>query len=535
MAVDPAGAAMQTRRFFISITALALAALALALAAWWAVLVHSPLRLAQLEPSIPLTARFIPRDAPFSLNLLTSFKDLEGYARANASIGKRRQAGAAVGRLRDGAFAAAGIDYQRDLAPWLGHETSLAILQPDGPDGDEGWLLALTSRDAMGARRFLQRFWQERALAGTELQLSDHRGMELISGRAALLGRELQPLATALVNDRLVLVASGRTALEQALDVSQINELNLAHGAQFNDTVQYRPQGAVALLRARSSGIQRWLDIPGDSGVDEVTLGLRPDGHDLRLDGLARTRRALGHLAGMPPPDRLAIPASASLQIQAPASLVSTAGSEQAAGEGWQQLLGRSLERWLREQQSPLAEAVVRTSEGPMLLGLDRRQGWQLGTAGKDLDIAGVNPAMARAGYSPGVLTLGDNSVTVWTRLKAVGRQQTIQSEAGGLALEEGDRIRWLPQLSNLRRNQNKALRRQRKLLERLDLGEAQLWLALDSEGTVGWLGRWTPTGWLGQAAGGALDKHLAGLGLGLEAETDATDVLGIHVLLDLC
>ena len=73
-----------------------------------------------------------------------------------------------------------------------------------------GWVLALTSNDSDGARRFLQRFWQTRSLAGTDLRISSYRGMGVISGRGALQGRQQQPLATALIDDNLLLLASGR-------------------------------------------------------------------------------------------------------------------------------------------------------------------------------------------------------------------------------------------------------------------------------------------------------------------------------------
>ena len=70
----------------------------------------------------------------------------------------------------------------------------------------------LTSRDDDGARRFLQRFWQTRSLAGTDLQISSYRGIGVIG--SALLGQAA--LATAFIDDDLLLLASGRVLLEQA-------------------------------------------------------------------------------------------------------------------------------------------------------------------------------------------------------------------------------------------------------------------------------------------------------------------------------
>ena len=66
----------------------------------------------QQQPlQIPLAARFVPRTAPLSLHWLLAPEQPAAYARAVAQPRQRRQAAAAMDRLRDGAFAAAGLDY----------------------------------------------------------------------------------------------------------------------------------------------------------------------------------------------------------------------------------------------------------------------------------------------------------------------------------------------------------------------------------------------------------------------------------------
>ena len=222
---------MKARPFLAAVLAAALALLSLGATGWWLLVQRSPLGLQNQHLALPLAARFVPRTAPLSVHWLLSPEQPAAYARAVAAPRQRREAAAAADRLRDGAFAAAGLDYASELAPWLGRESSFALLTPPAAQEPPGWVLALRSRDSEGARRFLQRFWQSRSLAGTDLQISSYRGMGLISGRGALLGQDPQPLATALINDELVLIASGRGVLEQALDVSQIDELNQAASA----------------------------------------------------------------------------------------------------------------------------------------------------------------------------------------------------------------------------------------------------------------------------------------------------------------
>jgi len=252
---------MKARPFLAALLAVALAMLSFGLAGWWLLLQRSPLALQHQALSMPLAARFVPRTAPLSLHWLVGPDQPAAYARAVAPPRQRRQAAAAADRLRDGAFAAAGLDYSSELSPWLGDESSFALLTPPGREEAPGWVLALRSRDNEGARRFLQRFWQTRSLAGTDLQITSYRGMGLISGRGALLGQDPQPLATALINDDLVLIASGRGVLEQALDVSQIDELNQAASAPLQKAIQRLGEG-VALLTALPEAMEQWLGLP---------------------------------------------------------------------------------------------------------------------------------------------------------------------------------------------------------------------------------------------------------------------------------
>ena len=282
---------MKARPFLAVLLALGLLALTLGGAGWWLVGQRGPLALQHRAASLPRAARFVPRQAPLSLYLLSDGEEPVAYARAVAPARNRRQAAGAIERLRDGAFAAAGLDYPTELASWLAPEIGLALF--DLPEGDSGaaagsgnWLLALRSRDRDGARRFVQRFWQTRSLAGTDLQVSRYRGMGLISGRGALLGRQPLPLATALVDDDLLLIASGRGVLEQALDVSQIDELNQGADPALRQRIADLGEGA-ALLVARSAGLAEGLGIPVDPGpAAQVLARLRPDGPSLWLEAL---------------------------------------------------------------------------------------------------------------------------------------------------------------------------------------------------------------------------------------------------------
>jgi uncharacterized protein YjeT (DUF2065 family) len=150
---------MKARPFLAVLLALVLVVFGLGLGGWWLVWQRSALRLQRLPLVVPRAARFVPREAPLSFHLFSDGDQPLDYARAVAPPRQRRQAAAAVGRLRDGAFAAAGLDYDNELRSWLAAPVGLALFEADAGDAAGasrgGWLLALGSRDDDGARQFL--------------------------------------------------------------------------------------------------------------------------------------------------------------------------------------------------------------------------------------------------------------------------------------------------------------------------------------------------------------------------------------------
>jgi len=403
---------MKARPFLAVVLASLMALLAIAGTAWWWVLAHSPLQLQHQSLAMPLAARFVPRQAPLSLFVFSDGRQLEGYARAVAPSRQRRQAVAAVAALRDGAFAAAGLDYASELAGWLAPETGLALLADSADAPPNGWLLSLRSRDPEGARRFVQRFWQTRSLAGTDLQVSSYRGMGLISGRGGLVGQPSQPLATALINDDLVLIASGRGVLEQALDVSQIDELNQAANPAFQASLRELGQG-VALISARPQALEPWF-WPGTTGV---VAALRPEGATLTVE--ARIELADGATAGpaaIPPatPDG---PAAASL-LQAYRGDADSLALLQSPAD-WGLPLQALLQRVLAAESGSMPALVAAADHGP-LLWAQGPLGWQLGSPAHNPDPEQLQDTLRAAGLVEAPLQLQGQTVQVWTRLAAI-------------------------------------------------------------------------------------------------------------------
>ena len=549
---------MKARPFLAAVLAAAVLLFGLGIGGWWLLLQRSPLALQQHPLSLPLAARFVPRSVPISLHWLVSADEPAAYLRAVARPAERRRAAAAAERLRDGVFATAGLDYVSELAPWLGEEISLALLTPPTPDQPPGWVLALRSRNPEGARRFLQRFWQTRSLAGTDLHITSYRGMGLISGRGALVGQQAQPIATALINDDLVLIASGRGALEQALDVSQIDDLNQAGSPQLQQAVRRLGKGVV-LLTARSGALGGWLGLPdpgaglapapgaapgagaGEAAVEELVLALAPAGRGLELAGLLQLGQPLPLTPlrdGESLLAQIALPASSLALVQNPAALL-------AADSPWRPLASSLLALALPPSAGPLP-ALVAGADGGALLGARSNQGWLLGSRQDQPDPALLAAPLAQAGYAPAPLLLKQRPLLVWSQLlsKPVkGNPDQLQarlagaraqgpmtgsdtgSETGpGTGLGPGSELAWWAEGLAVLETQLESRHPPKERLQQLALlqsPQAPLQWAMDGATTRSLLAAWQPWRLLVALSGadGSLAERVRGAAFSLEAD----------------
>jgi hypothetical protein len=519
---------MKGRPFLAILLMVALLALGLGGGGWWLLWKRGPLQLQHHTLTIPRAARFVPRQAPLSLYLFSDGEQPVDYARAVVPLRQREAATKAVERLRDGAFAAAGLNYHDELASWLAPEIGLSLF--DAPDGEPGsnWLLALSSKDEEGARRFLQRFWQSRNLAGSGLQISQYRGMGLISGRGALVGRDPVPLATALVQDDLVLIASGRTTLERALDVSQIDSLNQAGLSPLKEGVEQLGEG-MALLVARSEAFSPWLGLPqlqpSETTGDPILVGtLHPNGRQLELQGVLHGNETPTTSSTETSPVAGASPRDA----QATETLL----LRRLGGESQSLALLRNpvallAQPWLK----PLVQTITSPpGSGPLplrLAGVDpgvllvsqAPEGWVLGTSEQTPRPEALEAALAAEGLIDAPLEVDGETVTVWTRLGTrQGAGNQLQAVVSGWWRPRDGVAWWGGNLALLnQKSAGRSVLARQQQLEDLDRPQAPLRWVLGEEAATPLLQQWKPWTRLTTVAGGPLAKGLESLALALE------------------
>ena len=491
---------MKARSFLLAVAAAVLVLLTTALGLRWAMAQQSPLKIVGQALVLPRAARFVPKDASLSLHWLSDPVRMPAYAQAVAPVSRRRQARDSTQQLRDGAFALAGLDFVGELADWIGPQVSLSLLAPVA-DAPAGWVLALTSLDQDGAKRFLQRFWQTRSLAGTDLQISRYRGMGVISGRGALLGREPQPIATALIDDDLLLIASSRGVLEQSLDVSQLDALHQLGDSALEADLKQLGRGA-ALLTADPAAMATWLGMPSSISDRDDLVGLvaalDPKGTALNLDAVLRFRQPLGSAGnGLMLSQSLMRSAGGSSSALAvlsdPAALLSPQSEAPVA-----QWLAPVLQETLQTLGAEGASAVVGLDAGP-LLWEQGEEGWLLGTSSDQPGLEAVDADLQAKGLVRSALPSDGSALEVWTRL-ARQRQRgeaSLQAQLAVALERESGQDWWGQTLDALTTRQDHAALAPRldQLRALQDEGAAPLsqQLALATEPSRAQLQKWRP------------------------------------------
>jgi hypothetical protein len=306
------------------------------------------------------TARLVPPGALLYAHLSTSEKRTQD-ARLLALAGRF-----SVVRERVPALAmaltpsAGGLDYERDVRPWLGEEVALAILDGGGT-GPEPLLLAAVE-DRTGAERALAELGAEPA--------GRHAGTPLLA---------LPPRATAaFAGDHLAIGPAA--AVKGAIDRAGGEDAppSLADGRVFRRAAEGREGTASLELFATTAGLRRLLD--GASGVAGIAgrlllsphldgvhaqvaaeeRGLRAQARILRAPGAGEPAAFKPSLTGRVPRDSagfLALPG-----VDALAGLAERAGGA-ALLAGVEEALPTAAGIELEDLLAPLGEEAVLTVE----------------------------------------------------------------------------------------------------------------------------------------------------------------------------
>lgn len=141
--------------------------------------------------------------------------------------------------LKSDFFKNSGIDFRKDVQPWLGNEVTLAVTSLDfdrDPDNGKspGYLLAMATKSPEKSREFVQLFFSKRVLAGADLSVEEFAGIKVISDAP----KDKETLAGAVVGDKYVLFANDPKVLREAINNAQAPDLSLTSSKKYQDISQ---------------------------------------------------------------------------------------------------------------------------------------------------------------------------------------------------------------------------------------------------------------------------------------------------------
>lgn len=199
---------------------------------------------------LPVGANIIPQDALFTVSLTTDPQQWQklqelGTKETQAEINKN------LVQLRDRFLTNNGYDFQKDIAPWVGDEVTLAILSPptiqpalkpvendgDAANAQQSMVMVLPVNNLEAAKSILaepktlkQGKWIDRTYEGITIKESH--------------GQSGEKLSAALLDERFLVITDHPQATERAIDTYQ-GEASLATIGGFVENFpkisNYRP------------------------------------------------------------------------------------------------------------------------------------------------------------------------------------------------------------------------------------------------------------------------------------------------------
>lgn len=197
----------------------------------------------------PEAAMFVPRTAPAMVSLLVNPDRLESVGKILTFSQKSNNNRIQLNPIKESLLTNTGLNYGRDIQPWLGNEITWALVTPDvdrDPNNGQqpGYFVALSTRNSQKSQEVIDQFWQKQEKAGLDIISDQYRGVKLVYRRPFEGNIDDAPsLVTAMINDRFVLFANYPKVMKEALNTVQAN-LNLSQSESYQKALQeLKPRG----------------------------------------------------------------------------------------------------------------------------------------------------------------------------------------------------------------------------------------------------------------------------------------------------
>jgi hypothetical protein len=269
---------MKLRSFFSFLIAAVLALLGLGVGGFYWLTTHTPLNLLAGGPTTtPAAAVFVSKQTPLLASMLVNPDRLEALRQVFATPEERSRSHAEFEQIKKSLLANTGLDYTRDIEPWIGDEITLAVLDINF-DGDSnngkqsGFLLAVSSKNVDRSQKFLDSYWRKQSRAAKTVQSEIYKGVQINYKQVPIANKKTSPIspfnplflpkttlppsfATAAIggssdsgtNPSFVLFANSPNVIRDAVNNVEAANLNLNNSPNYQKAFQQLTQGRIAL------------------------------------------------------------------------------------------------------------------------------------------------------------------------------------------------------------------------------------------------------------------------------------------------
>lgn len=268
---------MKLRSFFSFLIAGVLALLGLSAGGFYWLTTHTPLNLLAGGPTTtPAAAVFVSKQAPLLASMLVNPDRLEALRQVFATPEQRSRSHAEFEQIKKSLLANTGLNYRRDIQPWIGDEITLAVTTPDldrdSNNGQQtGFLLAVSSQNVPRSQQFLDSYWRKQSRADKTVQSEIYKAVKINYKQVPIANKKnsqispFNPLsllptlppsfATAAIggssdsgnNPSFVLFANSPNVIRDAINNVEAANLNLNNSPNYQKAFQQLTQGRIAL------------------------------------------------------------------------------------------------------------------------------------------------------------------------------------------------------------------------------------------------------------------------------------------------
>ena len=223
----------------------------------------------------PPGAAFVSRQAPVMVSMLINPNSLQAL-----------DGGIKLSKVKTSLLANTGLDYKKDVQPWLGKEITLAVTTPDIDRDDlngnqPGYLMVLTTKDALQSREFIELLFSKRVLTGTSLVVEEYKGVKIISDIPQT-AEIKKPLAATVVGDSFVLFARDTKILREAINNLQAPNLSLTSSENYQQAIKQLSSTTEVLTFLNLPAVTKWqglnLSSPLVYNKQLISLATKPQG-----------------------------------------------------------------------------------------------------------------------------------------------------------------------------------------------------------------------------------------------------------------